>query len=109
MPKIVKIYLVDHPQVKRMLINQLQLQLKRGVYEKIDENAITRLLYFDKETILEKSIIADPAYIALKKLKMLSACSIITHLNQGIMVLYALMGLPRGQNLQGKWFIDATL
>lgn len=55
MPKIVKIYLVDHPQVKRMLINQLQLQLKRGVYEKIDENAITRLLYFDKETILEKS------------------------------------------------------
>ncbi len=37
MPKIVKIYLVDHPQVKRMLINQLQLQLKRGIYEKIDE------------------------------------------------------------------------
>ena len=69
MPKIVKIYLVDHPQVKRMLINQLQLQLKRGIYEKIDENAITRLLYFDKETILEKSIIADPAYIALKKIE----------------------------------------
>ncbi|MCI5688067.1 MAG: hypothetical protein MR303_06230 [Emergencia sp.] len=69
MPRIIKMYLTDHHQVKRILSTKLQLQLRHGIYEKVDEKAITRLLYFDRETILDKSIVTDPSYIALKKIE----------------------------------------
>ncbi|NBH62301.1 hypothetical protein D1155_11630 [Anaerotruncus sp. 80] len=102
MPKIVKIYLVDHPQVKRMLISKLQLQLKRGVYEKIDENAITRLLYFDKEIILEKSIIADPAYIALKKIENAIGVQYYNAFEPGYSGAVRFDGLAKKAKLTGK-------
>lgn len=65
--KIIKLYLTDNFYVKKLLQAKLDLQPKGGVYGKIDDKEVTRLLYLSEDTILQGKRSKSPAYECLEK------------------------------------------
>lgn len=67
MPKFLNLYLTDNYHVKKLLQGKLGLEPKHGIYGKITETGVTRLLYFPAAEFMSGRWRKSAAYEYLEK------------------------------------------